>query len=164
MIRYTTGNLLDAPTEALVNAVNETGVMGKGIALMFKQAFPESARAYERAAKSGAVRVGKVLVTEHRTLVGPRWIIHFPTKQHWRDPSKLEWVRDGLADLARVIAELGITSIAVPALGAGHGKLAWPDVRAEIECALEALDGVDVLVYEPTTEYLNGPNSVGRRR
>ena len=164
MIRYTTGNLLDAPTEALVNTVNEMGVMGKGIALMFKEAFPESARAYERAAKSGEVRVGKVLVTEQHTLVGPRWIIHFPTKQHWRDPSKLEWVRDGLADLARVIAELGITSIAVPPLGAGNGKLPWPDVRAEIDRALGALDGVDVLVFEPTTEFLTGPNSVGLRR
>ena len=164
MIRYTTGNLLDAPTEALVNTVNEMGVMGKGIALMIKQAFPESARAYERAAKSGEVRVGRMLVTEQRTLVGPRWIIHFPTKRHWRNPSKLEWVRDGLADLARVIAELGITSIAVPPLGAGHGKLPWPDVRAEIERALGALDGVEVVVFEPTTEYLNRPNSVGRRR
>lgn len=164
MIRYTTGNLLDAPTEALVNAANEMGVMGKGIALMFKNAFPESARAFEHAAKSGEVRVGKVLVTEQRTLVGPRWIIHFPTKQHWRDPSKLEWVRDGLADLARVIAELSITSIAVPPLGAGYGKLLWPDVRAEIERALGALDGVEVLVFEPTTDYLNAPKLTGWRR
>lgn len=164
MIRYTTGNLLDAPAEALVNTVNEKGVMGKGIALMFKEAFPESARAYEQAAKNGEVRVGRVLVTEEHRLSGPRWIIHFPTKQHWRNPSKLEWVRDGLADLVSVIAELRIASIALPPLGAGNGKLPWPEVRAEMERALGALDGVDVLVFEPTTDYLNTPKPTSWER
>jgi O-acetyl-ADP-ribose deacetylase (regulator of RNase III) len=161
MIRYTTGNLLDAPVDALVNTVNEKGVMGKGIALMFREGFPESARVYEQAAKRGEVRVGKVLVTEEHRLGGPRWIIHFPTKQHWRNPSKLGWVRDGLTDLVRVIAELQIASIALPPLGAGNGKLPWPQVRAEIERALGALGGVDVLVFEPASEYLNTPKATG---
>ena len=96
MIRYTQGNLLEAPAEALVNTVNEVGVMGKGIALMFREAFPVNTRVYEETAKAGDVRVGRVLVTENHALVGPRWIINFPTKKHWRQPSKLEWVRDGL--------------------------------------------------------------------
>src|SRR5437879_4208952 len=99
MIRYTQGNLLDAEAEALFNTVNEVGVMGKGIALMFREAFPDNTRSYEAAAKAGAVRVGHVLVTENRALTGPRWIINFPTKKHWRNPSKLEWIRSGLKDL-----------------------------------------------------------------
>jgi len=104
MIRYTTGNLLDAEAEALVNTVNEVGVMGKGIALMFREAFPANTDAYEAACQHGEVRVGRMLVTENHALTGPRWIINFPTKKHWRHPSKLQWVRDGLEDLKRVVA------------------------------------------------------------
>ena len=114
MIRFTQGNLLDAPVEALVNTVNEVGVMGKGIALMFREAFPESARVYQQACKRAEVKVGRVLATRDAALFGPRWILHFQTKKHWRDPSRLEWIRDGLEDLARVIHENGIHSIAVP--------------------------------------------------
>src|SRR5271156_2583847 len=112
MISYTKGNLLDAQTEAVVNTVNEVGVMGKGIALMFREAFPANTAAYETACKSGEVHVGRMFVTENRALNGPRWIINFPTKKHWRNPSKLEWIRDGLEDLRRVIAQKNIKSIA----------------------------------------------------
>ena len=161
MIRFVQGNLLKAPADALVNTVNEKGVMGKGIALMFKEAFPETARAYEDACRRGEVRVGKVLVTEHPGQGRPRWIIHFPTKKHWRNPSKLEWVRDGLQDLAHVVRRLGIRSIALPPLGSGHGRLDWSLVRNEIEQALSGLDDVDVLVFEPTSEYLNAPKQSG---
>ena len=90
MIHYTEGNLLDAEAEALVNTVNEVGVMGKGIALMFREAFPKNMEVYEEACKSGDVRVGRMLTTENHALVGPRWIINFPTKKHWCNPSKLE--------------------------------------------------------------------------
>ena len=100
MIRYTQGNLLEASTEALINTVNEVGVMGKGIALMFRESFPENARVYEAACKAGDVRVGKMLVIKERDLTGERWIINFPTKKHWRNPSKVEWIREGLKDLA----------------------------------------------------------------
>ena len=113
MIRYTRGNLLESPAEALVNTVNEVGVLGKGIALMFREAFPESARAYEEACKAKEVRIGRMFVTENRTFEGPRWIINFPTKKHWRQPSKLEWIVEGLKYLRRVIQENGIRSIAV---------------------------------------------------
>jgi len=161
MIRFTQGNLLTAPAEALVNTVNEKGVMGKGIALMFKEAFPENASAYEDAARRGEIHVGKMFVTERVGSDSPRWIIHFPTKKHWRNPSRLEWVREGLQDLVRVIVELRIRSIALPPLGTGNGKLDWNLVRNEIEAAIGQLAEVDVLVFEPTPVYLNVPKRSG---
>jgi len=161
MIRYTQGNLLEADVEALVNTVNTVGVMGKGIALMFKEAFPENFREYASACKDKAVRVGHMFVTERQDLVGPRWIINFPTKQHWRHRTKMEWVVDGLQDLRRVIDETGIRSIAVPPLGCGNGGLAWPAVRQRIEEALAPLSEVEVLVYEPTSQYQNVAKRTG---
>ncbi len=160
-IRYTQGNLLDATADALVNTVNEVGVMGKGIALQFRDTFPESARAYEQAAKAGHVHVGTVLLSHGGSLLGPRWIIHFPTKKHWRNPSQLSWVREGLQDLVRVIKREGIRSIAIPPLGCGNGGLAWDDVRPEIECALASLPDVDVTVFEPTERYQTAPKRSG---
>src|SRR5436189_4579196 len=96
MIQFTQGNLFDAQVDALVNTVNAVGVMGKGIALMFKQRFPENYKAYASACHAGQVRVGQMFTTECSERGKVRWIINFPTKEHWRDPSKLEWVRDGL--------------------------------------------------------------------
>ncbi|MBI4470500.1 MAG: macro domain-containing protein [Acidobacteria bacterium] len=161
MIRYAQGNLLESPVEALVNTVNEVGVMGKGIALMFREAFPTSAKAYEEACARREVRVGHVLVTQSGQLFGPRWIIHFPTKKHWRQPSHLEWVRDGLQDLVRVIRENNIRSIALPPLGCGNGGLDWRQVKREIEAAFADLKDLDVVVYEPTAVYLNVPKRMG---
>jgi O-acetyl-ADP-ribose deacetylase (regulator of RNase III) len=155
MLTYAKGNLLDAQADALVNTVNEVGVMGKGIALMFKEGYPEASADYEREAKAGRVKVGKVLAVPNHRLVGPRWIIHFPTKRHWRNPSKLEWVRDGLRDLVRVIREKQIESIALPPLGCGNGGLDWGLVRREIEAAAAEVPGVNVLVFAPTGEYQN---------
>ena len=161
MISYPTGNLLDAQTEALVNTVNEVGVMGKGIALMFREAFPSNTATYEAACKEGEVRVGKMLVTENRALSGPRWIINFPTKKHWRQPSKLEWIRDGLADLRRVIEEKHIKSIALPPLGCGNGGLEWGQVRSTIEAVLSPLEDVNVIVFAPTSAYQNAAKREG---
>jgi O-acetyl-ADP-ribose deacetylase (regulator of RNase III) len=155
MIRYAQGNLLAAPAEALVNTVNEVGVMGKGIALMFREAFPDAARLYEQAAKAGRVRVGHMFVVPNASLIGPRWIIHFPTKKHWRHPSKLEWVREGLRDLMRVVREKQISSIALPPLGCGNGGLDWELVRREIEAVAAEMPDVDILVFAPTGEYQN---------
>lgn len=160
MIRYTTGNLLDASAEALVNTVNEIGVMGKGVALMFRERFPENARIYVEASRASQVRVGRVLATPTGELF-PKWIIHFPTKKHWRNPSKLEWVRDGLGDLVRVVRELGIRSIAIPPLGCGNGGLDWQQVRPMIESAVAGLGDVEVVVYEPTDAYQNAPKREG---
>lgn len=150
MIRYVQGNLLEAPADALVNTVNTVGVMGKGIALMFKLRFEENYRLYAAACKAGQVRTGQMFVTEVNERAGPRWIVNFPTKQHWRAPSRIEWIVDGLRDLRRFIVDNHVGSIAVPALGAGNGGLDWPTVREQIERALGDLDA-DVSVFEPMT-------------
>jgi O-acetyl-ADP-ribose deacetylase (regulator of RNase III) len=159
MVTYTQGNLLEADVDAVVNTVNTVGIMGKGIALMFKERFPSNFEAYVRACVSGDVRIGKMFVTENKELLGPRWIINFPTKTHWRAKTQVEWVREGLKDLNRVIVENNIGSIAIPPLGCGNGGLNWQDVRPLIETALDELDGVNAIVYEPTPKYQN----VGKR-
>jgi O-acetyl-ADP-ribose deacetylase (regulator of RNase III) len=151
MIQYRQGNLLEAPSVALVNTVNELGVMGKGLALMFRKAFPENWRAYQVACQHGEVKVGRMFVVENMSSEPPRWIINFPTKRHWRHPSRLEWVQEGLKDLIRVLRDKQIRSVALPALGCGNGGLEWRSVREEIEVALSALPELDVLIYEPIT-------------
>lgn len=161
MMEFTQGNLLDASAEALVNTVNTVGVMGKGIALMFKEAFPANFRAYEDACKNHEVKIGRMFVTENRTLSGPRWIINFPTKKHWRQPSKLEWIQEGLFDLRKVVQEHKIHSIALPPLGSGNGGLDWCDVRPEVERILGELEDVKVIVFEPTAKYQNVAKRTG---
>jgi O-acetyl-ADP-ribose deacetylase (regulator of RNase III) len=155
MMRFVKGNLLEAKVEALVNTVNTVGVMGKGIALMFKEAFPANFRSYEEACATKQVLIGRMFVTENRTFEGPRWIINFPTKKHWRQPSKLEWIVEGLKDLRRVIQENDIRSIALPPLGSGNGGLDWSEVRPEIERVLGDLVDVEIHVYEPIAKYQN---------
>lgn len=161
MMRFIQGNLLDANVEALVNTVNTVGVMGKGIALMFKEVFPANFRAYEEACERKQVKIGHMFVTETHAFEGPRWIINFPTKKHWRQPSKLEWIVEGLQDLRRVIQAHNIRSIALPPLGAGNGRLNWSEVRPEIERILADLEGVDIAVYEPTEKYQNVAKRTG---
>lgn len=155
MMRFTQGNLLDSRVDAVVNTVNTVGVMGKGIALMFKERFPENFRAYKAACKAGEVEVGRMFVQPGLELNGPRWIINFPTKKHWRHPTKVEWIESGLAALKQVIREKNIQSIALPPLGCGNGGLDWTDVRPKIEAALGNLVDVEVVVYEPTAKYQN---------
>jgi O-acetyl-ADP-ribose deacetylase (regulator of RNase III) len=142
------GNLLTAQVDALVNTVNTVGVMGKGLALQFKNAFPENYAAYERACKAGEVTVGRMYVV--RRLASPKFIINFPTKKHWKQPSRLEYIRDGLRDLADQIKRLGIESIAVPPLGCGNGGLDWAVVRPLIIETLADLPNGRVLLFEPT--------------
>jgi O-acetyl-ADP-ribose deacetylase (regulator of RNase III) len=150
MIETTGGNLLKAPAEALVNTVNTVGVMGKGIALQFRQAFPEMYRTYEQACKDGEVRLGEVQVYDLGGLVGgPRWIINFPTKGHWRANSRLADIERGLANLVAKVREFNIRSIAVPPLGCGSGGLDWRVVRPRIEEAFAELPDVRVFLYEP---------------
>ncbi len=161
MIRFTRGNLLDSDAEALVNTVNTVGIMGKGVALMFKEAYPENFKAYEDACRTKQVQIGKMFITERQQMFGPKWIINFPTKAHWRFPSKMEWIVQGLDDLKHVIQEKGIKSVALPPLGAGNGGLNWKDVRPKIEEALADLPGVDVIVYEPTAKYQNVAKRTG---
>jgi len=164
MLHYTKGNLLEADVEALVNTVNTVGVMGKGIALMFKEAFPENFRAYAAACKRGEVEVGRVFVTERAELIGPRWIINLPTKQHWRTATRIEWIEAGLEDLKSVVNENTIQSIAIPPLGCGNGGLAWSTVRPLIERTLADLPDVEVRIYEPTLDYQNVAKRAGAEK
>jgi O-acetyl-ADP-ribose deacetylase (regulator of RNase III) len=160
MITFTQGNLLEARAEALVNTVNTVGVMGKGIALMFKERFGENFRRYATACKAKEVQTGKMFVTSVHELDGPRWIVNFPTKQHWRAPSRMEWVVDGLLDLRRFLIEQQVKSIAIPPLGAGNGGLEWAEVREQIERALGDLD-INIQVFEPTQQYQNVAKRAG---
>ncbi|UZT77098.1 macro domain-containing protein [Ectopseudomonas chengduensis] len=154
MIRYTQGNLLEAKVEALVNTVNTVGVMGKGIALMFKERFAENFLLYASACKAKQVQTGKMFITEVRELDGPRWVINFPTKRHWRSPSQMAWITEGLEDLRNFLIENQVKSIAIPPLGAGNGGLEWDAVREHIEATLSDLE-TEILVFEPTKQYQN---------
>lgn len=150
MIESTQGNLLEASVEALVNTVNTEGVMGKGIALQFRQAYPEMYRAYEKACADGEVRLGEMHVFDLGGLVGgPRWIINFPTKGHWKARSRLTDIENGLADLTVKVRQLGIKSIALPPLGCGNGGLDWSDVQPRIAMAFAQLPEVKTLVFAP---------------
>ena len=149
MIQFVSANLLEADVEALVNTVNCVGVMGKGIALQFKQAFPDNYKVYRRACERKEVVPGKMLVVETGQFTNPRYIINFPTKRHWRGKSKIEDVEAGLDALSAEIERRGITSVAIPPLGCGNGGLDWGVVRTCIEHALARLHGVSVLVFEP---------------
>lgn len=154
MITFTQGNLLEARAEALVNTVNTVGVMGKGIALMFKERFGENFRRYAAACKAGEVRTGRMFITEVNELGGPRWIVNFPTKQHWRGNSRMEWITEGLQDLRRFLVENEVKSVAIPPLGAGNGGLDWTEVRPHIEMALAGLK-TEIVVFEPIRKYQN---------
>ena len=149
MVRYKKGDILAEDAEALVNTVNCVGVMGRGVALQFKRAFPENFRAYAEACKRGEVQPGKMFVFETGALTNPRYIINFPTKRHWRGNSRIEDIDAGLADLDRVIRERGIRSIALPPLGSGLGGLDWGPVRLRIESALRGCYDLDAVVFEP---------------
>ena len=152
MIEFVSGNLLRADAEALVNTVNTVGVMGKGIALQFKQAFPEVYETYREACKAGTIEIGRVQAVPTGQLVGPGYVINFPTKNDWRSRSQIDDIRRGLDDLVSVVKRLEITSIAVPPLGCGNGKLEWSEVKKAIVTALSGLKDVRVLVYEPHGE------------
>ena len=148
MIEYRTGNLLSSDAEALVNTVNCVGVMGKGIALQFKKAFPDNFKIYAKACQQGKVEPGQMLVTERLDM--PRYIINFPTKRHWRAKSRMTDVESGLSALVDEIRERRIRSIAIPALGSGLGGLEWVQVRSLIDRELGELSSdVRITVFEP---------------
>ena len=149
MIEWVNGNLLEAKADALVNTVNTVGVMGKGIALQFKRAFPENDDAYRRACQAGKLSPGDVFIHQVGGIVLPRYILNVATKDHWRGRSKIEWIDKGLTRLVDEVRTLKIRSIAVPPLGCGYGGLAWSTVRPRIERAFRALPDVRVLAYEP---------------
>ena len=149
MIEETTGNLLQTDAEALVNTVNCIGFMGKGIALQFKQAWPENFDDYAKACNAGEVRPGRMFVFETGRMMNPKYIINFPTKRHWRGDSRIEDIELGLKALVRDVKRLGIRSVAVPPLGCGNGGLDWEDVRPLIHRAFKSLHGVKVFLFSP---------------
>lgn len=150
MIEIAKGNLLTASAQALVNTVNTEGVMGKGIALQFKNAYPQVFKDYAASCKIGEVALGRMDVHDLGSIGGgPRWIINFPTKGHWRSSSKLGDIATGLADLVSTVKRLGIESIAIPPLGCGNGGLNWNEVKPLITQAFEPLPDVKVLMFEP---------------
>lgn len=149
MIEIQQGNLLKANAEAIVNTVNCVGVMGKGIALQFKQAYPDNFRQYAKACRVSEVRPGQMFVVSTGNLFNPRYIINFPTKRHWKGKSKIEDIQTGLKALIQEVKQLGIASIAVPPLGCGNGGLSWKTVKPLIESAFLELPNVQVLLFEP---------------
>ncbi len=150
MLKFTEGDLLKAETEAIINTVNCVGVMGKGIALQFKQAFPANYEAYRRACEAGEVRLGEMFVFDTGSMIFPRYIINFPTKDHWKTHSKLIDVAKGLNDLRRVLVERDIKSVAVPPLGCGNGGLDWNEVEPLICEKLGDIKGVEVQLFAPS--------------
>ena len=149
MLQFKTGDILSEDVEAVVNSVNCVGVMGRGIALQFKNAYPANYKEYKAACRQHLVEPGHMFVHETNQLTGPRWVINFPTKRHWRSKSKLEDIQIGLEALTLEINQLGIRSIAVPPLGSGLGGLDWNEVRHRIESELGRLEHVKVVVFEP---------------
>jgi O-acetyl-ADP-ribose deacetylase (regulator of RNase III) len=149
MIEFRIGDLLATKVEALVNTVNCVGVMGRGVALQFKDAFPENFKAFKAACDREEVQPGRMFVFETGFLANPKYIINFPTKRHWRGKSRIEDIDAGLRALVEVVRERGITSIALPPLGSGLGGLPWADVRPRIDAAFHDLPHVQVIVFEP---------------
>lgn len=148
-MKYLKGNLLMAETQALVNTVNTVGVMGKGIALQFKEAFPTNYKIYHAASKRKELQIGKLLVVKEPTMHGEKIIINFPTKTEWYLKSKYEYISEGLDELVKIIQEYDIQSIAIPPLGCGNGGLVWEKVKPMIEQHLGHLKNVDIQVFEP---------------
>lgn len=149
MLEFSSGNLLTADVEALVNTVNCVGVMGKGIALQFKQAFPENTRIYEKACRNNELHPGIMLVVPTGNYVNPRYIINFPTKTHWKGKSKISYIKTGLDALVAEMGKLNIQSIAIPPLGCGNGGLSWQEVFPLIEESISKLPHVRALIFAP---------------
>lgn len=150
-VHLVTGDLLKkTDVDAIVNTVNCVGVMGKGIALQFKNKWPENYKAYEAACRKKQVRPGQMFVFDSGGLIKPNYIINFPTKNHWRGKSKIEFIQTGLVDLVAQVKRLNIRSIALPPLGCGNGGLDWSDVRPLIEAAFANLTDVEVFLFEPS--------------
>ena len=148
MIHYIKGNILESKAEALVNTVNLMGIMGKGIALQFKNQFPDNFKAYKKACKDKTIGIGKLLVVKENTIFGEKLIINFPTKTDWKKSSEYSYIETGLKDLTQIINDYGIKSIAIPPLGAGNGGLNWMVVKSLIERNMSMLN-IDIFIYEP---------------
>jgi O-acetyl-ADP-ribose deacetylase (regulator of RNase III) len=152
MIKYKQGDILSADVEAIINTVNCVGVMGRGLALQYKNKFQESFRIYAKACKNSEVVPGKMFVTQAEQLINPKYIINLPTKRHWKGKSKIEDIENGLVDLKSVIKAYDIKSIAIPPLGSGSGGLDWNIVKNKIENAFVDIKDINIIVYQPLEE------------
>lgn len=149
MINYVTGNILHDQSDAIINTVNTVGVMGKGLALQFKKAFPHNFTVYKKACDNKELTTGKVLPVSLNSMNAPYYIINFPTKSHWKDSSKLEYIEQGLDDLLKQADRLQFKSVAIPALGSGLGGLPWNEVSKVIEQKLATRTDIEWRVYPP---------------
>lgn len=156
MITYQTGNILHDQADAIINTVNTVGVMGKGLALQFKKAFPDNFKVYKKACDDESLITGEVLSVPLNSMNAPFYIINFPTKAHWKGKSKLEYIEQGLESLKSEVKRLNIQSVAIPALGSGLGGLPWSDVDKLIRYALADMPDVEWHVYPPQA----APNAV----
>ncbi len=150
MFEYKQGNILKDKSEAIINTVNCVGVMGRGIALQFKQIYPDNFKIYKKACDKGEIQIGKMFVFPLDSLFSPKYIINFPTKKHWKEKSKLEYINSGLTDLKNTIRKYNIKSIAIPPLGCGLGGLNWKEVKYLINNIFCDLKDVDFVIYEPS--------------
>jgi len=141
-IQYQKGDIFDSKTHVIVNTVNCEGVMGKGLALAFKQRYPAMFKIYQQDCKTRKLRIGRPILYQEST----PWILNFPTKDHWRFPSKLEYLEKGLEYVTANYKKQGIKSIAFPKLGVQNGKLSWDDVGPLMAKYLSQLD-IDVYIY-----------------
>ena len=159
MFEYKTGDIFHEDVEALVNSVNCVGVMGRGIALQFKNVYPANFEAYAAACKRKEVEPGKMFVFETGKLTNPRYIINFPTKRHWRGKSRMEDIDSGLRALAEEIRERHIRSIAIPPLASALGGLRWAEVAPRIESMLREVDDIEAVIFSPGSAASDGrPN------
>lgn len=153
-IEFKFGDMFGEPAEAIVNTVNCVGVMGKGVALEFKRRWPDNFRAYKRLCDAQKMTPGKSFIFETGDLLnrdGWRFLINFPTKQHWKARSKIEYIAEGLDDLVLQVRHLGIKSVVMPPLGCGNGGLDWSEVRPVIEQKLASLNDVKFIVFTPSS-------------
>ncbi len=142
MIEYIEGDIFESPAQVIVNTVNTVGVMGKGLALSFKRRYPEMFERYKAACEKHLLTIGKLMLFYE----ADHWLLLFPTKENWRNPSKLEYIEKGLMKFVQIYAEKNITSIAFPRLGCGNGELDWNDVKPLMEHYLKNLP-IDVYIY-----------------
>jgi O-acetyl-ADP-ribose deacetylase (regulator of RNase III) len=164
MITYQTGNILHDQADAIINTVNTVGVMGKGLALQFKKAFPNNFKVYKKACDDKTLVTGQVLSVSLESMNAPFYIINFPTKDHWKGKSKLEYIEQGLESLKAEVKRLDLKSVAIPALGSGLGGLSWQEVDQLIQTSLAELPDVQWHVYPPQAAPKAGsmPNNTKR--
>ena len=154
MISFEKTDIRNVRAEAIVNSVNLTGVMGKGVALAIKEAYPENYKLYKKACEEKKIDIGEIFVTETGQLF-PKYIINFPTKKHWRYPSRYEWIEAGLHSLVKWLRRNDSSSIAIPPLGSGNGKLDWDRVKPMIEKDLKEFENkVDIIIIETSSKYI----------